>query len=553
LIYIQKTSKENNSIMKKKIHNFDSFVRSEYPVNENFFSNLMTKSKDYVQTIKEMIRKGIIKMIPSGPKKGTPVVTIFDPDDGNILDQIDALYSGTEFAKMNPLTKTDQLEISGKLTEAVVGTESPYPVGVADYSAAEITEAIVEYYVSLINNNGDRSKANYPIFIYGAPGIGKTQIVGAAAERLGIKLLNLDLQFMAPEDLRGIPSVVELDPEEIQQILRDQNKPVGSPEGRELDNLEKYGAGVTVSNPPAILPRDNMANNKGGIIFLDEANRATTTVLNSLMNFVQQGRIGSEEEYMLPGKWIIVAAGNRRVEASGVAAFDLALSDRFDIMNFRPDPEDWVEYTKELRKTGGKHGKDMYRKWPLEIINYIHKNTEWFHRLDPDKLEAEAQGMGGKFPTPRSWVAAMNQIRNECMIEGVDSWRELPLEVVLTIIRDNVGEEALKGIQGSKLGGLGNYLTGLYKIKPQQMRLMYNQPENSSLKIQADETELEIILYGLFLMMIDQVEGDDQAPPPEELKKNMIKYFSQYRGKNAGIDKALKEIFDKIKELYPDK
>lgn len=535
--------------MKKKIHNFDSFVRSEYPVNENFFSNLMTKAKDYVQTIKEMIRKGIIKMIPSGPKKGTPVVTIFDPDDGNILDQIDALYSGTEFAKMNPLTP-DQLKISGKITEAVVGTESPYPEGVADYSAAEIRDAIVRCYESLNLRMGDRSRANYPIFIYGAPGIGKTQIVGAAAEKLGIKLLNLDLQFMSPEDFKGIPSVVELDKEEIEQILRDQNKQVGgSPEGRELDNLEKYGAGVTVSNPPAILPRDNMANNKGGIIFLDEANRASTSVLNSLMNFVQQGRIGSEEEYMLPGKWIIVGAGNRRAEAPLVTGFDFALADRFDIMNFRPDPEDWVKYTKELRKKGGKHDVDMYKKWPLEIINYIHKNTEWFHRLDPDKLELEAEGMGGKFPTPRSWVAAMNQIRNECMIDGVDSWRELPLNDVLTIIRDNVGEEAIKGVEGSKLGGLGNYLKGLYKIKPDRMRKMYNEPENSSLKIQADPTELEIMLYGLFLMMIDQAEEEHGEPLPEEIKKNMIKYFNQYRGMNAGIDSALKDILDKIKEL----
>jgi len=51
--------------MKNKIHNFDSFVRSNYTVNENIFSNFMTKEKNFVSKIKEMISKGIIGMIPS--------------------------------------------------------------------------------------------------------------------------------------------------------------------------------------------------------------------------------------------------------------------------------------------------------------------------------------------------------------------------------------------------------------------------------------------------------------------------------------------------------
>jgi len=288
---------------------------------------------------------------------------------------------------------------------------------------------------------------------------------------------------------------------------------------------------------------------------MDEANRASKSVLDSLMVFVQSGIIG--EDYMLPSRWIIVGAGNRRAEAPTVTGFDFAFSDRFDIVNFHPDPQDWVNYTKKMRKFGGKHGQDMYSKWPLEIINYIHKNTEWFHRLDPDKLEDEAQGMGGKFPTPRSWTTALNQIRNECLMNGVNSWRELPIDDVLTIIQDNVGLEVIGGIPGSQLGGIGNYLKGLYRIKPKQISLMYNQPENSSAKIQADKKELETILYGLFLMMIDQaeeehgvpVEGEDKIEIPGEIKENMKKYFNLYKGSDAGVNSAVKEILDKIKEL----
>lgn len=542
--------------MKNKIHNFDSFVRSNYTVNENIFSNFMTKAKNFVSKIKEMISKGIIGMIPSGPKQGTPIVTIFDPSDGNIYDQINAMYAGTEFAKMNPVTP-NQLKTPRKITEAIVGTESPYPEGARDADVFEIKEKIKEYYKSLVLKDGNRRNANQPVFIYGAPGIGKTQIVGAAAQELDIKLLNLDLQFMAPEDFKGIPSVVELDDKEIESI-----KGMG-PEGgmtrddweQKINSLDKYGAGVTVSNPPLILPRDNMSNGKGGILFMDEANRASKSVLDSLMVFVQSGIIG--EDYMLPSRWIIVGAGNRRAEAPTVTGFDFAFSDRFDIVNFHPDPQDWVNYTKKLRKFGGKHGQDMYSKWPLEIINYIHKNTEWFHRLDPDKLEDEAQGMGGKFPTPRSWTTALNQIRNECLMNGVNSWRELPINDVLTIIQDNVGREVIGGIPGSQLGGIGNYLKGLYRIKPKQISLMYNQPENSSAKIQADKKELETILYGLFLMMIDQaeeehgvpVEGEDKIEIPGEIKENMKKYFNLYKGSDAGVNSAVKEILDKIKEL----
>jgi hypothetical protein len=500
--------------MKNKIHNFDSFVRTEYSVNEGITSDIWDKAKDFGQKIKLMIREGLIKMIPSGPKKGTPAVTYFDPSQGSVLSQINSLYAGTEFARMNPIggpemKKIDRLEneMSPRIQEAVVPLSSPSDEFVRDIEAAELMKKIESLYRSQVIHGGDRKKANKPVFIYGAPGIGKTQIVGSVADKLGIKLLNVDLQFMSPEDFIGIPSVVELDSEDIEAIQGDRPAKVNKEDWMQrMKRITKYGAGATRSNPPLFLPRDNMNNGKGGIIFLDEANRASKRVLDALMNFVQQGRIG---EYDLPTKWIIVGAGNRPQEAT-VTEFDFALADRFDIVNFTPNPEDWAEWAK-------KTAQEPTSKWPLEIINFIQKNTQWFHRLDPDELE-KSGGMGGKFPTPRSWVGALQAIENQCLIDGVDSWRQLPLDEVFSIIRDNVGLGAASAIR--------SYLETLARFTEKDIRLMYTDPLKAPMI--KEKAGLDHILYGLYFIVKKEAQIELGEDLPVEILANIARYFNRY-------------------------
>src|SRR3954449_1216482 len=48
-----------------------------------------------------------------------------------------------------------------------------------------------------------------PVFLWGAPGIGKSSLVRAFAESLGLECVTLLGTQLAPEDLIGVPQIVD--------------------------------------------------------------------------------------------------------------------------------------------------------------------------------------------------------------------------------------------------------------------------------------------------------------------------------------------------------
>lgn len=489
--------------MKNKIHNFDTFVQAEYRVNEGVLSDIMTKIKDWSRRLKEALKQGLMKIIPSGPKKGTPIINYYSPSNGDIVDQIRKTYAGTKFSEMTPFSDSEmrtvnriEKDMSYGLDESsdVVPLGSPSPQFIRDVKASELIKKIQKLYKTQVLHK-DRKKANLPIFVYGAPGIGKTEIVGQAAQDLGVDFITMDLQFFAPEDFIGIPQVVD---------------------------------GRTYGNPPIWLPETNGENGKGGILFFDEMNRANKRVLDSLMNFVQQGRISESPRHYLADKWVIVAAGNRPQEAT-VTEFDFALADRFDVVNFEPDPEEWAAWAK---KKGSMEGS----KWPLEIVNFVQKNTQWFHRLSPSEME-QSGGMGGKFPTPRSWTKAMQAIENECILSGVDSWRDLPFEDVMTIIRDTVGLSAASAIK--------DYLSTLSKFSDKDIRMMYMDPDKAPMI--KEKAGLEHILYGLYFIIKKEAELELGSPLKMKTLYNIAKYFDRYQQ-----HEIMTAMYTRMKADFPD-
>ena len=345
---------------------------------------------------------------------------------------------------------------------------------------------------------------------------------------MGIKLLNLDLQFMSPEDFIGIPNIVELSTEDIEKMQEGRPANISKAEWEErIRRIYKYGFGATRGNVPLVLPRDNMDNGKGGILFLDEANRASRRVLYSMMNFVQQGRIG---DYDLPSKWVIVAAGNRPAnDEAQVEVFDFALADRFDLVNYSPLPEDWVKWAK-----GQASSTD--RGWPMEIISYLQKNPEKLHHLDPVELD-KAEGMGGKFRTHRSWTTALNAIQNQVSLKGVDSWKDLPFEKVMKIIQDNVGLTGMSEIR--------TYLETLSKFSDEDIRMMYTNPDKATMIKQ--KAGLEQILYGLYFVIKREAESEQGENLPIKTLLNIAKYLNRYQQ-----HEIMTALYTKMKMDFPD-
>ena len=480
-----------------RVLDFNSFV------NEGMFKDTLSKAADWASNLLKKIKDGIIKLIPSGSKKGVPMVGYFDPKNGSVLSQINQFYKDTPFAKENPLevyeseSYEEDVFNEEELEEARVPLEyTEEDQTVRNVSAPELESMIQKLYRSKIR--GGRAK---PIFIYGAPGIGKTQIVGQAADELGVPMLNLDLQFMAPEDFLGIPRAVEVEPADAAKY-------------KETGDKKYLGQGITVSNPPAVLPRTNGPDGKGGIIFLDEMNRANKMVLNSIMQFVQMGRLG---EFTLPDKWVIVSAGNRPAEAD-VAEFDFALADRFTVVNFVPKVGDWAEWA---RKSG---------KVDDEIINFVERNEELFHYLDPDKGTL-------KFPTPRSWVDASAVLKDEMIEAGVDKWQDLPIGVIYNIFADQIGPSAAAQLKA--------YLEVISKVSERDLEDILKNPKNA--KTLPKTSDFSSVIYGVSEMATKKAQelAGNSEPDPQTLY-NIVEYFDRY-----GNVEVLSWIYKRILEKYP--
>ena len=488
--------------MGKRVLDFNGYVQNHTSTNESKFGDFVSKVGSAISSgvarFAKFIKDGIIKMIPSGPKKGTPAASYFAQAAGSVLDQVNRFYFGTDFAKMNPAPGMNESDgYYDDVDEARVPLEyTGEDQTVRNVGPEELEELLGKLYRS--KNRGGRAK---PIFIYGAPGIGKTQIVAQAADAAGVDMINLDLQFMAPEDFMGIPKVVDIENPEYE-------------EGR----LKSVGKGVTRANPPAVLPTDNGSTSKGGFIFLDEMNRAKPAVLNSMMQFVQMGRIG---QYQLPDKWVIVAAGNRPEDVTGVgsvAEFDFAMADRFKILNFVPDPKKWAQWARGTEKI------------PSEIIDFIERNPELFHYLDDEKNAL-------KFPTPRSWTDGAMELEDEIIDTGAKNWKEIPTDTIFNIFSDSIGPSAA--------GKLKAYLDIIKRIPERDLEMIITNPEKATPI--AKGSEFSSVAYGLFEMALRKAEEMNNGKATTENLYNIMKYYQMLD--NLEI---LSWIYARIKEKYPE-
>lgn len=449
--------------MKKRIFNFQDYVNESYLIKEGIFSwlksTIIDKFTGWTKDFFDMLSSGAIRKIKRGPKKGLPGAMLFVPENGPITDQVRNFYS--------------TVGITESLDEAVVGTG--WPGGVksgnpVDKSGQFLQDAIIDLYE--MKSAGERAK---PIFMYGAPGIGKTEIVAEAATKIGCNFLFLDLETMLPEDFRGIPSQHEITPSVVKG-------------GAIIDP----GSGFTRDNPPSILPRDNGQNGLGGIVFLDEMNRAQGPIYNVLLKFVQAGRIG---DYQLPDKWIIVGAGNRQEDDpdADIHPMSTALANRFDVYNFLPKPEEWEQFA-----IG--HSKIL-----PELPAFIMRKKHLFHKNDPDQ--------GKVYPSPRSWTDGALKLAGKLKIKGLKNWRELPMNQIFDIFAPSVGIEGATDFI--------DYLKVLKEIPESDLDRALEDPDDVQLVTKA-KTDIAV-LYGIATLLLGRIDEYD-----DKKLYNALKYVSRY-------------------------
>ena len=196
-------------------------------------------------------------------------------------------------------------------------------------------------------------KANRPIFLWGPPGIGKSELVeditynGLDGNNL---LIDMRLALMEPTDLRGYP--------------------FRNPETNQME-----------WSPPADLPTAEMAEMYDNIVlFMDELNSAPPSVQAAAYQLVLNGRVG---QYVLPNNVQIVAAGNRETDRGVTYRMPAPLSNRFRHINMAVNFSDWQQWA-------------INNNVHSDVIGYLSYAKQDLFDFDP-KTSSQA------FATPRSW------------------------------------------------------------------------------------------------------------------------------------------------------
>jgi MoxR-like ATPase len=184
-----------------------------------------------------------------------------------------------------------------------------------------------------------------PVFLWGAPGVGKSDVVKQITEDMSLELRDVRLSLLDPIDLKGFPVV---------------------------DAAKKQ---------MSWLPADFLPKKGKGLLFLDEMNSAPQSVQAAAYQLVLNRKIG---DYKLPDGWAVLAAGNRASDRSVVHAMPAALANRFVHLDFDVNNDDW-------------------NNWAMDAG--LHTDLRAFIRFRPNLLHSfDAATNPRAFPSPRSWA-----------------------------------------------------------------------------------------------------------------------------------------------------
>ena len=196
-------------------------------------------------------------------------------------------------------------------------------------------------------------KHKRPVFLWGPPGVGKSEVVADIATELGGYMIDLRLSQMEPTDIRGIPFF---------------NK-----------NNEKMDWA-----PPIDLPDDEMAAQYPIIVLLlDEMNSAAPAVQAAAYQLILNRRIG---KYKLPDNVVMVAAGNRDSDKGVTFRMPSPLANRFLHLEVRPDFQSWQNWA-------------VKNKIHSDVVGYL-------SFAKADMFDFDPRSNSRSFATPRTWTFA---------------------------------------------------------------------------------------------------------------------------------------------------
>ncbi|MGN0278719.1 MAG: ATP-binding protein [Lachnospiraceae bacterium] len=198
-----------------------------------------------------------------------------------------------------------------------------------------------------------------PIFLLGAPGIGKTAIMEQIAQELQIALVSYSMTHHTRQSALGLPFIT--------------HKTYG-----DLSyDVSEYTMSEIIASVYDVMEESGL---KEGILFLDEINCVSETLAPSMLQFLQYKVFG---RHQVPEGWVIVTAGNPPEYNKSVREFDVVTLDRMKILEVEADYAAWREYAADR----GIH---------TAITNYLDLKKEDFYQV-------ETTVKGKNYITARGW------------------------------------------------------------------------------------------------------------------------------------------------------
>lgn len=196
-----------------------------------------------------------------------------------------------------------------------------------------------------------------PVLLIGPPGIGKTAIMEQIAGECGVGLVSYTMTHHTRQSAIGLPVLTE----------------------KQFAGKEYTVTSYTMSEIIAsVYEQMEKTGCRDGILFLDEINCVSETLMPAMLQFLQYKTFGS---HALPEGWVIVAAGNPPAYNRSVREFDTVTLDRVRYMKVEPDFPIWKHYAVER----GLHPA---------VLSFLELRPERFYVMEP--------GEKG-FVTGRAW------------------------------------------------------------------------------------------------------------------------------------------------------
>jgi len=195
-----------------------------------------------------------------------------------------------------------------------------------------------------------------PVFLWGPPGIGKSELVAQIGAATNRPVVDVRLALWEPTDIKGIP-------------------------------YYNSDLGKMTWAPPAELPTDADSN---AIIFLDELNSAPPAVQAAAYQLILNRKVGT---YELPKGVDIVAAGNRDGDKGVTFRMPAPLANRFIHLEMKVDFDDWQDWATI---------NDIHP----EVVGYCSFAKQDLYDFDP-------KGSSKAFATPRSWTFVSDLLKDD--------------------------------------------------------------------------------------------------------------------------------------------